>query len=611
MRRNPHTTEHETESTSVGDTLPSLLLRNATEYPNLPALSWRCPDGTGWSGLTWAEVRQRVVELAEGYASLGVEPGEQVLLMMGNRPEHWLSDLALVHMGAVPTTVYSTASAEQVSFIARHSRARVAVVESPDHAARWDPLVSDDSAPLERVVVVDTHGSGGGGYEEFARLPTAPFSGAAERWRSLSPDSRLTVVYTSGTTGDPKGVVITHRNVLSNAVALDRVTQLPPHADHVCYLPLAHIAERMLGLYLPIFRASHVWMCDDPQAVAGVLYEVRPPQFFGVPRVWEKLTSAMRSVLDALPESQRAEVDRAMAVAAEHVDHRERGEEVPSDLEERYEQARSGVLAPILARVGLDRIVWAASASAPMPLEVVRFWAGMGIVIMDAWGLTESVGVATANSPRTGFRLGSVGRPVDCVEVCLSDDSEVHLRGDSVFDGYLEADGSIRSATDEYGWFATGDVGSMDRDGYLWITDRKKELIVTSSGKNISPALVENALKRHPLIGQALVHGDGRPYLVALLVLDSETAPAWARARGIDVGEDWDSLVEHPRVRAEVDNAVAAANQRLNRAEQVKRYRLLTTEWGPETGELTPSLKLRRRVIHESYEAELNALYET
>ncbi|GAA3754857.1 AMP-dependent synthetase/ligase [Salinactinospora qingdaonensis] len=599
-----------TAGESPGDTIPSLLLRNADEYADLPALSWRDPDKADWSTLTWSQVHERVAELADGYADLGVEPGEQVLLMMGNRPEHWLSDLALVHIGAVPTTVYSTASAEQIAFIAGHSGARVAVVENAAGAGVWEPLLRDPNLPLQRLVVVDTEGlDPSGGYETFARLDEAPTSGAFERWRSLTPHSRLTVVYTSGTTGDPKGVVVTHHNVLSNAVSLDKVVTLPPHADHICYLPLAHIAERMLGLYLPVFRASHVWMCDDPQAVAGVLQEVRPPQFFGVPRVWEKLTSALRSALEALPPEQRAAVDQAMAVATEHVGYRERGEKIPSALQERYERARSQVLSPLLAKAGLERIVWASSASAPMPLDIVRFWAGLGIAIMDAWGLTESVGVATANSPETGFRLGSVGRPIESVEIALADDGEIYVRGDSVFDGYLQADGSIRSASDEDGWFATGDVGHQDQDGYLWITDRKKELIITSSGKNVSPALVENALKEHPLIGQAFAYGDGRSYLVALLVLDGEIAPGWAAANGIEVGDDWELLVAHPKVRAAVGQAVEAANQRLNRAEQVKRYHLLTTEWGPDSGELTPSLKLKRRVVQEKYAAELNALY--
>ncbi|PDP85628.1 long-chain fatty acid--CoA ligase [Glycomyces fuscus] len=591
----------------TGRTLPSLLARNAADRPDEPALSWRAPDG-GWTTLTWSRVRDRVAELAGGYAALGVGPGDHVLLMMGNRPEHWLSDLALVHAGAVPTAVYDTAAPEQVAHIARHSRARLAVVGDAGAAAAWEDLLADPGVPLAALVVVDG-ADPGRGHTDYASLAAAPAGTAFDRRRDLTPDDLLTVVYTSGTTGDPKGVAVTHREVLANATALDASVELPEHPDHVCYLPLAHIAERMLGLYLPVFRASHVWMCDDLQDLPAVLRHVRPPQFFGVPRVWEKFASALRAELARLPEEERAAVDAATAVAAEHVAHRERGGEVPAALAERFERARAEVLLPLLAGVGLDRVTWAASASAPMPLDVVRFWAGFGVVVMDAWGLTESVGVATVNSPATGFRLGSVGRPIASVRVRVADDGEVWLRGESVFGGYLGPDGSVRPATDAGGWFATGDIGRLDEDGYLWITDRKKELIVTSQGKNVAPAPVENALKEHPIVGQAYVHGDRRPYLVALLVPDRETLPVWAASRGIDTGGDWEALVAHPEVAAEAERAVAAANARFSRAERVRRHRLLPGEWGPDTGELTPSLKLRRRVVRERYADALAELY--
>ncbi|GHC90951.1 AMP-dependent synthetase [Nocardiopsis terrae] len=589
-------------------TLPELLLRNAREYPDRPALSWRAPGAADWTTLTWARVHDTVTALTEGYAALGVRPGDHALIMMGNRPEHWLSDLALVHTGAVPSTVYSTSAPEQVTHIARHSRARLAVVESAETAAHWETLLKDPDTPLEHLVVVEGADPDRGHTPYAALTATAP-AGAADRWRDLTPDSLATVVYTSGTTGDPKGVAISHRSVLAQANALDRAIEVPENPAHVCYLPLAHIAERLLGLYMPLVRVSHVWMCADPTAVAGVLPHVRPPHFLGVPRVWEKFAGAVQAVLAGLPEEQRQAVDRARAVATAYVEHLERDGEVPADLEQRYRGARSAVLEPLLAKLGLDRVVLPSSASAPMPLDVVRFWASLGIVVMDAWGLTESVGVATMNVPGTGsFRLGSVGRPIEGVQMRLGEDGEVFLRGETLFDGYLQPDGSVRPETDEEGWFATGDVGRVDEDGFLWITDRKKELIVTSGGKNVSPALVENTLKEHPLVGQAFAHGDHRPYLVALLVLDPELTPLWAASQGIEVqGEE---LAEHPEVLAEVDRAVQTANARLSRAEQVKRYRVLTGEWGPDTGELTPSLKLRRRVVADRYADQLNALYQ-
>lgn len=592
-------------------TVPHLLLRNAEDHGDLPALSWReerkgeKADGPApWTTLTWAEVRHRVAELAAGFASLGVGPGDRVLLMMGNRPEHWLSDLALAHLRAVPVTVYGTSAPEQIAHIARHSGARLAVVEGADEVRRWEPLLKDGGG-LTTLVVAEPDAAGP--HTPYAALRSLRArTDFEDTWRAAAAGDPVTVVYTSGTTGDPKGVVISHRNVILDALALDKVVELPDHVEHLCYLPFAHIAERMLGIYLALFRASHVYLCPDPALVAQAARELHPAQFFGVPRVWEKLAASVRSALALLPEERRAAVEAAGDVAREHVACRERGETPSEELAAAYARARRDVLGPLLTLAGFDRLVWTASASAPMPLDVVRFWAGFGIVIMDAWGLTETTGVVTVNGP-AGFRLGSVGRPLDGLELRTAEDGEIEVRGPTVFEGYLREDGTVEPGTDPDGWLATGDIGRVDEDGFLWLTDRKKEMIVTSSGKNVSPALVENALKEHPLVGQALVHGDGRSYLVALLVLDTELAPAWAAARGIEAPPG--GLAAHPEVRAEIDRAVATANERLNRTEQVKRYRLLDEEWGPGTGELTPSLKLRRRVIREKFDAEIMQLY--
>ncbi|MFD6471462.1 AMP-dependent synthetase/ligase [Streptomyces goshikiensis] len=590
-------------------TLPALLARNAAQYGDLPALSWR--EGDGWTTLSWAEARREIAVLASGYAALGIERGEHVLMMMGNRPEHWLSDLALVHLGAVPVTVYGTSAPEQIAHIARHSRARVAIVEGARELARWEPLLADGTVALERLVVAEA--ADAGPHHTYGSLQA---SGARahrpdsfeKAWRETRPEDPLTVVYTSGTTGDPKGVRLTHRNIMLQSVRLDRRVDLPEHAEHICYLPFAHIAERILGIYLPLLRAAHVRLVADPTAVAGAVRELHPVQFFGVPRVWEKLAAGVRAVLARLPEAQRHAIEAANDLARAFAAHQERGQAVPAALGASYARAKEQVLDPLLGLAGLDRLAWTASATAPMPIDVVRFWAGWGITIMDAWGLTETSGVCTVNSP-DGFRLGSVGRPIEGVELRLAGDGEILTRGATVFGGYLRPDGSVESAADAEGWFPTGDIGRLDEDGFLWLTDRKKELIITSNGKNVSPALVENTVKEHPLIGQALVHGDGRSYLVALLVLDAELAPAWAAARGIEADSPA-ALAAHPEVRQEIARAVEAANARLNRTEQIKRYRLLTEEWGPDSGELTPSLKLRRRVVREKYGPLIEALYE-
>ncbi|MBB5937261.1 AMP-dependent synthetase/ligase [Streptomyces zagrosensis] len=592
-------------------TLPALLLRNAEWYGDLPALSWRGPDAA-WTSMTWAEARQVIVELAAGLAGVGVRRGERVLLMMANRPEHWLSDLAAVHLGAVPVSVYGTAAPEQIAHIVRHSGARVAIIDGARELERWGPLLVKEVGQLERLIVVDPIAADGA-YPVMSYAAVLADGvhrhdpGSFDReWRQLRSSDPVTVVYTSGTTGDPKGVVATHRQVIRSGVGIDQKFIVPAHAAHICYLPFAHIAERMLGLYLPLLRASHVYFCGDPGDLAGTVRDVRPEEFFGVPRVWEKFTAAVRGAISQLPAQRQAAIEAANETARSWVAYRERAEEPPEALTTAYAEAKRDVLDPLLLLMGFDRLVWAVSAAAPMPQDVVRFWTGFGVVILDAWGMSETTGVCTLNH-HAGFRLGSVGRPIDGIEVRIAADGEIEVRGELVC-GYLQEDGSVQPLGGATGWFGTGDMGSLDEDGYLYVTDRKKELIITSTGKNVSPVLVENTLKEHPLIGQALVYGDRRSYLVALLVLDVDTATVWAARQGIEAEPV--ALPQHRAVLAEIDRAVAGANSRLNRTEMVKRYRLLDREWGPETGELTPSLKLRRRVVHARYAEVIAGMYE-
>lgn len=586
-------------------TLPALLHRNAEDHPDLPALSWRADQTPEWTTLTWGQVRERVLNLAAALAGLGVRRRAKVLLMMPNIPEHWLCDLALVHLGAVPVSVYNSAAPDQIRHIARHSGAEIAILDGPAEVERWEPILADTDSRVSRLFTVQP----GTPFPRVAYLERAGGDVASVEgaWRASNASELLTVVYTSGTTGDPKGVAITHRAIMTNAIALDGATDLPDHVEHVCYLPFAHIAERMLGIYLPLFRAAHVYLCADASMLGAVVRAVHPVQFFGVPRIWEKLAAAIQNGLDQAPQEVRQAVAEANEVAVRYQYLLERGQQPSQESTAAYTAAREQVLKPFLAVGGLDRVERAASASAPLPPAVLRFWASFGIQVMDAWGLTETMGVATTNRP-DAFRAGSVGKPTEGVEVKLADDGEILVRSGFVTTGYVRADGGVDPVTDADQWFATGDVGRLDDDGFLWLTDRKKELIITSQGKNVSPALVENALKTHSLIGQAMAYGDGHPYLVALLVLDSEAAAAWATAHGI-AGTPAEVAAD-ARLTAEVAAAVEAANATLSRAEQIKKYLLLHREWGPETGELTPSLKLMRRVVVRRYGDELEALYK-
>jgi long-chain acyl-CoA synthetase len=591
-------------------TIPALLHRNATEFPDLPALSLLGSSGT----LTWRQVRDEVAVLSRGLADLGLGSGDRLLIMMSSRPEHWLIDLAAASLGAIPSTVYATLSADQLRYLARHSKAGIVVLENEAALERWRPIL-DDVPEIRRVIVADRAADDPDG--RVISLRHVSIRGAAahqadpeafeKTWREVRPEQPVTLLYTSGTTGDPKGVVLTHHNVLYQCVVMENTIDTPDHADSLAYLPLAHIAERVLGVYNPIYRAGHVTICPDPTQLLAGLVRVRPVSFFGVPRIWEKMVAGVQGQLAAADPPVRAAVEAARSVATEVYRLREAGEPIPDELAARHAALDAQVLKPLRARLGLDNMLWAGSGAAPIPVEVLLYLASIGIHVLEVWGMTETTGTATINTPQS-FRTGSVGQPNGGMEIRLATDGEILVRGPLVSAGYLRADGGIEPITDADGWLATGDVGVFDDAGFLTITDRKKELIINSSGKNISPAQIENLLRAHPLIAQAVAVGDRRPYVTALIVLDEEIAPLWARSKGLPATTVAE-LADDPVLRAEIDAAVAAANAKLSRPEQVKTYRVLARGWSPESGELTPTLKLRRRIIQDRYADEIGALY--
>ena len=595
-----------------GKTLGDRLERNARDFGDAPAVSVK--DGTSWRTQTWSELRHRVLEVGCGLTSLGVSRGDVVAIMAANRPEHVVAALGAVHAAATPSTLYATLTSEQIRYVADNCKARVAILENRGFMERWEPILAE-LPTLQMVVLMEDSEAYAGldrvqvlSWDELLARGRASQGEHAERWRDVRPDDPATIIYTSGTTGPPKGVVLTHLNCLWEAETLDRLSGLPDGITSVSYLPLAHIAEQLLSIYIPLHKVGHVYYCPVASEAVQCVQQARPSLFFGVPRVWEKIQAGITAKVEETPSALRRRLARAaLQGAVKAVRQRQRGEPVPALQRLRHALLERLVLSKIRQTLGLDRCTFAASAAAPLSVDVSEFFAGLGLPIVEFWGMTETTGLATGNRPGR-IRIGTVGPPLPGVEVRLAEDGELLVRGPNCTPGYLNLPEATAELIDADDWVHTGDVGTQDADGYFRIVDRKKELIITAGGKNISPANLENALKEHPLVGQALAFGDRKPYVVALIVLDGEVARAWARQNGLE-GSDLAALAEHPLVRAEVEQAVDATNAKVARVERIKRFTILPTEWTAESEELTPTLKLKRRVIHAKYRAEIDALY--
>ncbi|MBO0874711.1 MAG: long-chain fatty acid--CoA ligase [Pseudonocardia sp.] len=597
-------------------TMLDLVDHNATDHPDLPAIV----DGA--LRLTWSQYRRRARAVALALLELGVRPGEVVGLHMVNRAEHPLADIGALYAGATPTSFYNTLAADQLAYVADDCAAAVAVVDA-DKLDLW--LSIRDRLPrLRHLVAVDLDPAapapeGVHRFEELVAAAEERLDACADEIdkaaASVRPEDTLTIVYTSGTTGHPKGTVITHagiRFVLEGVEAQRKggSAQRPPEGwSAVSYLPLAHLAERTFSHYMACHQAITVTYVRDPRRVAEALPSVRPHIFFGVPRIWEKIHGAIRERAATQPSPVR----RALAASAFSV-ARGVGQ---ARFDRRAADPAARLLHPLFERlvyrrirtaIGMDRVQIAASGAAPLSVEVMAFFEGIGITILEAYGMTES-SVALTVTPPDAPRPGTVGKPLPGVELRLAEDGEILARGPNITPGYLNRPEATAEAIDAEGWLHTGDLGGLDADGYLTITGRKKELIINAAGKNIAPGNVELALTgASDLVGPVCVYGEGKPYLVALLTLDPMDWQAWCAARGIEVATVAEAVADE-RVRAEVTRAVEAANARLSRVEQVKRWTLLDHLWDTGSGELTPTLKLKRPVINERYRDEIEGLY--
>jgi long-chain acyl-CoA synthetase len=528
-------------------------------------------DRVRWS---WRELDEIARRAATGLRAAGVHAGDTVGLLMSNRPEFFALDLGAVMLGAVPVSVYATSSPEQVAYVAADAGFTLLLC---------DAALTDAAAQVQCPVRVVE--------DSFAELT------AGEPLRELrcgDASELLTIIYTSGTTGPPKGVELRHRDLMWAMTAIGNVHGLSVGERCVCWLPMAHIAERNATYYGAILFGSEVTTCPDPRQIATYLKAVQPTWFFAVPRIWEKLKAGIEAAVAAMAGEQSGLVARALERACEQVTLQQAEEPVPATLRDAVAEAK-----PVLARLrdaaGLGAMHSASVGAAPIAPDVIVFFHALGVPLAEIYGQSEGCACATCNPP-AAIKIGSVGPPVPGVELRLAEDGEVLIRGRNLMRGYRNLPEATAAALDADGWLHTGDIGTLDDDGYLTIVDRKKELIINAAGKNMSPSNIEAAIKTFsPLIGQIVAIGDRRSYNVALIVPDPDALAGRS--------------AEDPAVQAEIADAVTQGNARLARVEQIKRYRVLDAPWTPGGEELTPTMKLKRRPIADKYAAEIDALY--
>ncbi len=603
------TASHESGASAIdervaGQTIASRWLDTVAAHPDLVAL--RAKDGDAWVETTYAQLADRVARTAAGLRALGVGTGDRVVMMMRNTPEFHVVDLAVMFCGATPISIYNSSAPEQVAYLAGHSGARVAIVEDMGFADRF-VAVRDQLAHLDHLVLLsDPEGLAGDGIIAGSTLteghePLDLRAAAAQ----IAPDMLATVIYTSGTTGPPKGVMLTHRNIVWTAQGyLDLLGIDPAGFRAISYLPMAHVAERMASHYLAAIGGFEVSTCPEPSLIASYCREVHPQTMFGVPRVWEKIHAGVQAALSADPEAKK-KFDEAVAAAEPIAERRTLGTATDED-EATWAFLDEVAFANVRSLVGLDAVQYAVTGAAPIPPELIRWYRAIGVPMSEIYGLSETTGPMTWDP--FAVRIGTVGRAFPGVEVFLSDDGEVLCRGGNVFAGYLDDPAKTADALDGDGTFHSGDIGVFDDDGYLRIVDRKKELIITAGGKNISPANLEAALKTIPAIGQACTVGDQRPFVSALVVLDPEVAPGWFAERGVEAGS-LAELAADERARDELQRAVDQVMTRFSNVERVKKMTVLSDEWLPDSDELTPTSKLKRRSILAKYADRIDALY--
>lgn len=588
-------------------TMVHVLNDRAAQLRDRPAL-WS-PRKGHYAPTSWRQYAQRVRHFSLGLMELGLQADESMGIIGFNREEWVVAELGAMAAGAVAVGLYTTSSPDQLAYILGHCDARIVLVENAKYLETLQAL-RDQLPKLQHVVVMDAPASLPEGVltyaEVLARGAAADEKPYWDRLSALKPESLGTLIYTSGTTGHPKGVMLSHENLVWTAERIGRVIGIGEDDTIVSYLPLSHIAEQICSVHAPIFSGMQVFFAESLEKLPDALKRVRPTTFFGVPRVWEKFKAKAEEGLASQPPRKQRIVRWARRIALERNRRLLEHELVPLTLEAQYQVARVAVFEPLKERIGLDRARMVATSAAPIGIDVLEFFASLDIVIHEVYGQSEVTGPTTISTP-DATRFGKLGRPMLGVEVKIAEDGEVCVRGGNVCMGYYR-DPEATAALIQEGWLRSGDVGEFDELGFLKITGRKKEIIVTSGGKKTAPSNIESLLRTISPVGQAVVIGDNRNYLIALLTLDPDKLTKLAAEKGWPA--DAEKLADHAELRRHLSDALERdVHPQLSKFESIKKFAILPRDFSIEGGELTATLKIRRKIVEAKYAALIESLY--
>ncbi len=575
------------------ETIPQMILEAGTDRGEADAYAVR--GDAGWVTTSWRAYAEEITAAARGLIALGVEQGSPVAILGANSPDWVIFDVAAMAIGAMPAGIYPTSTPDECAYVLEHSSSPVVLVQNEEQLAKVLGIWGDIPT-LKNVVLMRGASSDADGvltWDEFIEQGVGvQGNGVEDRLAALGPRDGATLIYTSGTTGRPKAVVLPHEALVSTAEAIKSFIDVGMSDSALSYLPLSHIAEQIVSIHTPAVMGHTIYYEPDIYRLAESLKEVRPTAFFAVPRVWEKFYAAVTEKLGEASGVKAAIANRALTIGREHTTALNRGEQPGGLLGVQFGLFDKLVYSKAKAAMGLDRCRFMFSSAAPLSPKIAEYFSGLGMQILQLYGQSECTGICAFNEPDRN-RIGSVGPALPCAELSIAEDGEVLTRGSSVFLGYLHNDEATADALGADGWLKTGDVGHIDDDGFLFITDRKKDIIITAGGENVTPSLIETALQTNALIATVVVIGDQRPYLTALISIDTEAA------EGMSSDE----------IRAIVQGAVDDVNADSARVRQLKKFVILDDPLSIEHGELTPTLKVKRKVVREHFADEIEAMY--